>query len=250
MSGISLLTRSKNGAYSQSGVIAAPSYLGSSGYTTQLRPQIMLQSSSIQHVICTGSGPGVATQQILYGRITAGVFSGWQPVSLSRNDQQNQSAVLDSQGQIHLVWREVSPGQPSVVYYSMRNVSGVWSTPVEISSPSLYADTPSISVDSQVVRVAWVEWQPGFINSGAQVDNGLSATEIKDTHIVEGTLMFSMKSLGTPNAPFSTAIKVETGGVVGYPTFAQGVPNALAWTSFSSGAGRPTAWSVYLGQTP
>jgi hypothetical protein len=114
----------------------------------------------------------------------------------------------------------------------------------------LYADTPNISVDIQVVRVAWVEWKPGFINSNAQVNNGLSQTAIEDTHVVEGTLMFSMKSLGTPNAPFSLPVNIQTGGEVGYPTFARGVPNALAWTSFSSGVGNPTAWSVYLGETP
>lgn len=249
-SGIALVTRAKDGTYSQSGIITAPPYLGVQGYTTQLRPQIMVQSAAIQHLICTGSGPGVAKQQILYGTISSGIFSGWQPVSLSRNDQQNQSAVLDSAGQIHLVWREVAQGQNSMVLYSVRSVKGVWSAPVQISSPSLYADTPSISVDSQVVRAAWVEWKPGFINSDAQINNGLSATTIEDTHVVEGTLTFSMKSLGPPNAPFSAPVIIQTGGVVGYPTFARGVPNALAWTTFAYGIGHPTAWSVYVGETP
>lgn len=244
--GIALLTRSKSGSYSESGVTSSPAYLSLQGYSTQLRPQILVQSLSVQHVVCTGSGPGIAHQQVLYGKLSAGNFSGWLAVRLSQNDQQNQRAALDSQGQVHLVWREVAAGQPSVIYYSVRTPGGVWSQPQQISTPGQYADTPTISVDDNYVRVAWVEWQPGFINSAAQLNNGLDATGFNDTHIVEGKLMFSMKSQRTAGADFIAPAMIQTPGVVSYPTFSQGVSNALAWTAPSSGS----QWSVNIGQTP
>ena len=246
--GIAFLTRSTSGTFSQSGAVSAPTYLSLQGYTIQLHPLILVQSATIQHVLCTGSGPGIAHQQILYGTISNGTFSGWQPVALSQNDQQNQSAVLDSQGQVHLVWREAALGQPSVVYYAVRTPGGVWSTPQQISTPGLYADTPTVSVDDQYVRAAWVEWQSGFTNSVGQLNNGLSATEFNDTHIVEGNLMFSMKALGAASAIFSTPVAVNPGSVVGYPTFSQGVPNALIWTEPSSSGTTP--WTVSVGETP
>lgn len=244
--GIALLTRTKSGAYSESGVTSSPAYLSLQGYSTQLRPQILVQNFSVQHVLCSGSGPGIAHQQILYGKLSAGNFSGWLAVRLSQNDQQNQRAALDSQGQVHLVWREAAAGQPSVIYYSVRTSGGVWSLPQQISTPGLYADTATISVDDNYVRVAWVEWQPGFINSAAQLNNGLDATSFNDTHVVEGRLMFSMKSQRTAGADFIAPAMIQTPGVVGYPTFSQGVSNALAWTAQSSGS----QWSVNIGQTP
>jgi hypothetical protein len=246
--GIAFLTRSRSGTYSQSGIVSAPAYLSLQGYTTQLHPQILVQNATVQHVLCTGSGPGIVHQQILYGTISNGNFSGWQPVALSQNDQQNQSATLDSQGQIHLVWREAALGQPSVVYYAVRTPGGVWSTPQQLSTPGLYADTPTVSVDTQYVRAAWVEWQPGFTNSTGQTNNGLTTTAFNDTHDVEGNLMFSMKFLGSFGATFAAPVAINPGGVVGYPTFSQGVPNALIWTAPSSVGAAP--WSVSVGEMP
>lgn len=246
-SGIAFLTRSRSGTFSQSGR-SAPTYLSLQGYTNQLKPLILVQSATVQHVLCTGSGPGIAHQQILYGTISGGNFSGWQAVALSQNDQQNQSATLDSQGQVHLVWREAAPGQPSVVYYAIRAPGGVWSKPEQLSTPGLYADTPTVSVDGQYVRTAWVEWQPGFTNSVGQVNNGLNATAFNDTHVVEGSLMFSMKAVGSFGATFSLPVAVNPGRVVGYPTFSQGAANAVIWTEPSSTGA--AAWSVSVGETP
>jgi hypothetical protein len=220
--GIAYMFRRADGTWSQTGQVTTPNYLAVSGLSTsQSRPKPILQANSLLHIICYGSVKGV--QQILFGSIASGSFGGWNAISPNANDQRHVSATADSLGQIHAVWREGQVGGPIVISYAARSSDGTWSPSVTISTPGFYASTPNISVDGAKVRVVWIEWVPGTVNSTGQTDNNFP----NDDDTVEGVLMFAFKPL--VDGSFTTPITIAD-SPSSYASFAQNFGNLMIYT--------------------
>jgi len=124
-------------------------------------PCIAVDSSDNLHVVWQGRATGYTThRQIWYA-----LYDGeWQdPVRLSdyagmENEYQNDVAIaVDSSDNLHVVWSGSATGFPTHPQIWYVKYDGSWSTPLRISTKSLYRDDrPSIAVDSaNNIHVVW-----------------------------------------------------------------------------------------------
>ena len=246
--GIAYATRSRDGAWSVSGVLDRPPYLQVDERSPgQSRPSILVDRTGLVHVLCYGSVGGV--QQILHGTTAGRGFSGWKPIAPSSGDQRHAAAALDAQGRLHVAWREGAgqggSGATTAIFYSRLGTDGRWQPPTRLTPAGENASTPSVGVTESSVCVAWVAWSPGAVNSDGQADNGFPA----DNSTVEGRIEASSSPLGREQ--FDAPAVIDA-GPASYPCWAVGPANgaarpALAWTSVDAGADPARRVSLKLG---
>lgn len=101
-----------------------------------------------------------AAHQQIYWTTSAdngATWAGWSPVAPSPRDQRYVSLALDSQGHLHVAWRETGTSGSTQINYATYN-GGTWSAPVAIAPSGSYQFFPSISVtDDDQVWIAWTE---------------------------------------------------------------------------------------------
>jgi hypothetical protein len=141
----------------------------SNTYGSSEYPTLAIGADDNVHVFWKDSGENISNpKMVLYRKYTAG--SGWGPgyTNVSGTTGNGSSAtmdpcaVLDSQSDIHLVWKDFQPGNREIFY--KKCTDGVWDeTPLNLSETDEASDTPSISVDdNDNLTVAWAEKTDGI----------------------------------------------------------------------------------------
>jgi len=201
--------RDPSGKWSVSGPIDRPPYLSAQGISeAQFDPLILTNGTDPIHVLCTGDVD--ERNQILYGQIRGGKFSGWKMVAYSPYDQGQVTAVLDSEGNLHVAWREGEVNGRVFISHCEMKKNGTWSSPDIIGLDYTLDSTPSIAIDGSKITIAWISWEPGFINSDGEEDNNFP----EDDDTVEGRLFIATKQIGANNF---TDPKELIGGICSYP---------------------------------
>ncbi len=140
----------------------------SNTYGASEYPTMAMGSDDNVHVFWKDSGDNISDpKKVLYRKYTVG--EGWDPdVTNVSNTTGNGSsstmdpcAVVDSQNDLHLVWKDYQPGSKEIFY--KKCTAGVWDeTPLDLSGTGNASDTPSISVDGHDnLTVAWAEKTDG-----------------------------------------------------------------------------------------
>lgn len=109
--------------------------------------------------ISKGGGEEAGRQQIYWttSADNGATWAGWSPVALSPFDQRHASLAADSQGHLHVAWREMSGWGPTQINYATYDGSA-WSAATIIGPSGNYQFFPSISVTAgDQIWVAWTE---------------------------------------------------------------------------------------------
>jgi uncharacterized repeat protein (TIGR01451 family) len=118
-------------------------------------PQIAMDGSGVVHLVWaedTGNIP-----EIYYAQWTTG--GGWSiPVNISLNagESRDPQLAVQSDGTVHVIWRDRTGTGTLNVFYAQRTTS--WSTPEQISSSTSDVNSPQLAVGSGgAVRAVWSE---------------------------------------------------------------------------------------------
>jgi len=157
-------------------------------------------------------------------------------ISNTSNDVINPVTVADSDGYLHVVWQELTPGQVWTavnpgIYYSRWN-GDTWSTPIKISENTGFASTPSIAVDSNdTVHVVWDD--ESYAGDGLPVVVHKTRSSIGTWSAIE-TLT---RPSGTIAARFSrVAINSSNEPNIFFTANTDGNKDSIYWTRFTAGA--------------
>lgn len=80
------------------------------------------------------------------------------PVNVSATEQDSflPSMVRDSEGTLHIVWTDITPGNWEIFYSSSVDGGVNWSAPINISNNEGRSSNPSLSIDAEdTLYVAW-----------------------------------------------------------------------------------------------
>ncbi len=141
----------------------------SNTYGSSEYPTLAMGSDDNVHVFWKDSGENISNpKMVLYRKFTAG--TGWDADYTNvSNTTGNGSystmdpcAVVDSQNDVHLVWKDYQPGNKEIFY--KKCTDGTWDqTPLNLSETGEASDTPIISIDeSDNLTVAWAEKTDGI----------------------------------------------------------------------------------------
>ncbi len=141
----------------------------SNTYGSSEYPTLAIGADDNVHVFWKDSGDNISNpRMVLYRKFTMG--SGWDAgtTNVSGTTGNGSSAtmdpcaVVDSQGDIHLVWKDFQPGNKEIFY--KKCTDGAWDEiPLNLSETDEASDTPSISVDVEGnLTVAWAEKTDGI----------------------------------------------------------------------------------------
>ena len=115
-------------------------------------PDLEVDSSNTIHIIWAGTGHGTypTKSQILYRDGTSGSWGTKELVTDIDAGQTSMSIVVDTNGDIHLVWKGKGWGNNTTkdnIQYRKRE-SGVWQTQEAITDTSTENINPTISIDT------------------------------------------------------------------------------------------------------
>ncbi len=141
----------------------------SSSYGASEYPTLTIDSDDNVYVFWKDSGEDIfSDKKVLLRKHTKGI--GWDAEYTNvSNTTGNGSyatmdpcAVTDTEGTVHLVWKDSQTGNREIFYKAC--VNGVWdTTPTNISETSTASGRPSISVDGRgCLYVAWEEKTDGI----------------------------------------------------------------------------------------
>ncbi|MCA9919260.1 MAG: exo-alpha-sialidase [Anaerolineales bacterium] len=121
-------------------------------------PKLAVDSNGILHLVWFQFD--INGTDIYYSRSTNGGANWTSPenVSNSLGSSESPALVIDDSNRVHLVWDEQVGGSVYQINYSLRNTTGVWTTPVAVSTvaPSITsAKEPDIFVNGSRVMVAF-----------------------------------------------------------------------------------------------
>lgn len=136
----------------------------STTYGASEYPTLAIGNDNNVHVFWKDSGDNIGDpKKVLYRKFTMG--SGWDVDTTNvSNTLGNGSystmdpcAVVDSQNNIHLVWKDFQTGNKEIFY--KKCTDGIWGeNPLNLSATPNASDTPTITIDSQDnLTVAWAE---------------------------------------------------------------------------------------------
>lgn len=120
------------------------------------RPSIIVAPDG-QHLWLLAYGGSGTPQQIVWSESfdRGESWTTWQTIAPSPNDQRHLSAALDAQGQLHVVWREISQVDQAQIYYSRLNTDG-WLPARAIRPNNRQQSFPSITIGTR--GAVWVVW--------------------------------------------------------------------------------------------
>jgi len=95
-------------------------------------------------------------QSVMLGQLSE--FSSIVNISNNAGDSCSGHAIaVDSEGALHLVWSDDTPGNDEILYTS-RPKGGVWSSPINISNSSYDSTGPAIAIDgSDALHIVWCD---------------------------------------------------------------------------------------------
>lgn len=123
-------------------------------------PAIATDSSDNIHVVWFDETPG--NDEIYYKKSTDGGTT-WSTRRLTWNSgvSVNPDIALDSNGDIHVVWQDFSPGNAEIFYQKSTDGGTSWSSK-RLTWNSSSSEFPDISVDSLGdIHVVWQDDSPG-----------------------------------------------------------------------------------------
>lgn len=157
-------------------------------------------------------------------------------ISTSSNDVINPVTVTDSDGYLHAVWQELTPGQVWTgvnpgIYYSRWN-GDTWSAPLKISENTDFASNPGIAVDSSdTVHVVWDD----ATYSGDGLPNVVHKT--RSSTGTWSSIEVLTRPAGTIAARFArVAINSTNEPNVFFTANTDGNKDSIYWTRFTTGA--------------
>jgi hypothetical protein len=158
-------------------------------------------------------GGGEGGRQQIYWTTSAdngATWAGWLPVAPSPRDQRHASLAVDSQGHLHMAWRELRASGPTQINYATFD-GRTWSAPVAIGPSNNYQFFPSISItgDNQV----WVAWTETPDKSSYPKDDPQRG-QIMYASMPTGGTWSAPQSL-TPATPYSIYGSLQRGGSAG-----------------------------------
>ena len=141
----------------------------SNTYGASEYPTLAIGADDNIHVFWKDSGESISNpKMVLYRQYTVG--SGWDAgytnVSNTTGNgdyaTMDPCAIVDSQNDVHLVWKDYQPGNKEIFYKTC--TAGVWDEiPLNLSGTNEASDTPIISVDdNDNLTVAWTEKTDGI----------------------------------------------------------------------------------------
>lgn len=117
-------------------------------------PSAVVDAARTLYVVWEDSTPG--NYDIFFSTKPAG--GSWSsPLNISTNsgDSEFPQMVMDSQGRLHVVWQDKTPGNADI-FYALRLTDGTWTPPLNISSNPGQSMLPAIAVDSMdTIHVVW-----------------------------------------------------------------------------------------------
>jgi len=147
--------------------------------TTHSRPTIVGTASATLYLFAYSRVDD--RQQIVYNRSTNGgiTWGAWATVAPAAAEQRHVSAVADSQGQVHVVWRQESPASfgltksvPKTEIQYATFDGHAWSSPVRIQPGRNAAQTfpsigviraePTLSSAEDTLWIVWSETTEGY----------------------------------------------------------------------------------------
>jgi hypothetical protein len=91
--------------------------------------------------------------------------AGWEPVqrlTWNSGESMRPRAVVNSTGEVHLVWYDSTPGNSEIYYKKSTDGGGVWTTSQRLTYTSGSSIAPEIAVDSSDrLYVVWEDKTPG-----------------------------------------------------------------------------------------
>ncbi len=139
---------------------STPKNLSNAGGSFQ--PHIAVDGSGKINVVWRGSTPGNA--DIFFSRSTDGGATFSTPQKLSNNTGESElpQMVVDSSGNINVVWHDVTPGNLDIFFSRSTDGGATFSTPKNLSNNTGNSSGPRIAVDGDGnSNVVWVDTTPG-----------------------------------------------------------------------------------------
>ena len=160
----------------QAQVAFSPPQNVSSNPGTSYLSQIAVDSTGSINIVWLDNTPG--NYDIFFSRSSDGGATFSTPENLSNDpgDSENPQIVVDSSGNINVVWQDNTPGNWQILFTRSSDGGATFSTPKNISNDPRGAGNPYMAVDSGGnINVAWVSSPtvlPNIISFSRSSDGG------------------------------------------------------------------------------
>lgn len=149
---------------------------------------------------------GSTGRDILYMAKLAGSAAWAPPVNIANSPGTSRYVALtaDSEGNVHAVWQDDTPGNTDIYYATRAASSGAWSPPAVVAATPMNSWGPTVAVDpDRGVHVAWHDFTPGV-------------TEIYYAYKPSAAAAWSspVNASRTTGASYYPALAVDSTGVV------------------------------------
>jgi BNR repeat-like domain len=219
------------------------------GYATPRAPQIATDSSGNINVVWQDDTPG--NDDIFFSRSSDGgaTFSTPQNLSNDPGASDTPQIVVDSSGNINVVWQDNTPGN-SVIFYTRSSDGGAtFSTPQNLSNDPGDSAGPQIVVDSSGnINVAWADNTPGNYDIFFTRSISLSALSLSPSTVTGGSSSMGTVTLSAPAPPGGAVISLSSSDptVASVPdsvTVSEGTTSA-SFTVSTSAVGSSTSVTI------
>ena len=126
------------------------------------RPAIAIGSSGVIHVVWHDGSVG--NYEIYYRKSLneGATWSTTQRLTWTAGDSLAPRIAIDSNGAIHVVWYDDTPGMSEVYYRGSTDGGATWNTVKRITWTSSESYVPAIAIDpNDVIHVVWYDYTPG-----------------------------------------------------------------------------------------
>src|SRR2546422_824408 len=188
----------------QAQVAFSPPQNVSSNPGTSYLSQIAVDSTGSINIVWLDNTPG--NYDIFFSRSSDGGATFSTPENLSNDpgDSENPQIVVDSTGNINVVWQDNPPGNWQILFTRSSDGGATFSTPKNISNDPRGAGNPYMAVDSGGnINVAWVSSPtvlPNIISFSRSSDGGATfSTPITLSTMPSGDAQIAIDSSGNIN---------------------------------------------------
>ena len=198
----------------QAQVAFSPPQNVSSNPGTSYLSQIAVDSTGSINIVWLDNTPG--NYDIFFSRSSDGGATFSTPENLSNDpgDSENPQIVVDSSGNINVVWQDNTPGNWQILFTRSSDGGATFSTPKNISNDPRGAGNPYMAVDSGGnINVAWV-------SSPTVLPNIISFSRSSDGGATFSTpIALSTRPSGGPQVAVDSAGNINVAWRDGYNNF-------------------------------
>src|SRR2546422_976056 len=198
----------------QAQVAFSPPQNVSSNPGTSYLSQIAVDSTGSINIVWLDNTPG--NYDIFFSRSSDGGATFSTPENLSNDpgDSENPQIVVDSTGNINVVWQDNTPGNWQILFTRSSDGGATFSTPKNISNDPRGAGNPYMAVDSGGnINVAWV-------SSPTVLPNIISFSRSSDGGATFSTpIALSTRPSGGPQVAVDSAGNINVAWRDGYNNF-------------------------------